>query len=138
MAMLLLVSHLCGVRLMLSLFFIFFSLFYSLSSSFMFGIVFLLCYYLLFVFAYSFLVIQSDLEKYSKIVIKIFTASMSLSWRIMTNWAYYTMKNLADLYQKKSIPFLWGWTIYWLKNRNLKSVREQFYTEKWFWELSIH
>ena len=98
--MLLLLSHLCGVRLMLSLFSIFFSLFYSLSSSsssFMFYIVFLLCCYLLLVFVYSFLVIQSDLEKYSKIVMKIFTASMSLSWRIMVNWAYYTMKNLADL-----------------------------------------
>lgn len=79
--MLLLLSHLCGVRLMLSLFSIFFSLFYSLSSSssFMFYIVFLLCCYLLLVFVYSFLVIQSDLEKYSKIVMKIFTASMSLS-----------------------------------------------------------
>lgn len=45
----------------------------------MFDIVFLLCCYLLFVFVYSFLVIQSDLEKYSKIVIKIFIISVSLS-----------------------------------------------------------
>ena len=78
--MLLLLSHLCSVRLMLSLFFLssfFFFILYLLL--FMLDIVFLLCCCLLFVFVYSFLVIQSDLEKYSKIVIKIFIISVSLS-----------------------------------------------------------
>ena len=66
MAMLLLISHLYGVRLMLSLFSIFFSLFYSfllllcLILSFFFVVIFYLSLFILF------LVIQSDLEKIFK------------------------------------------------------------------------
>ena len=133
--MLLLFSHLCGVRLMLSLFSIFFSFFYS---SFMFDIVFILCCYLLFVFVYSFLVIQSDLEKIFKNCDKNFHYKCVLIVKDYGKLGILYDEKLGGFISKKVHPFLWGWTVYWLKNRNLKSARERFYIEKWFWDFLIH
>lgn len=97
--MLLLLSHLCGVRLMLSLFFylLFSFLFLSSSSSFMFDIVFLLCCYLLFVFVYSFLVIQSDLEKIFKNCDENFHCKHVLIVKDYGKLGILYDKNLADL-----------------------------------------
>ena len=137
--MLLLLSHLCGVRLMLSLFLSSFLFFYFLSSSsFMFYIVFLLCCYLLFVFVYSFFSNTIKPRKIFKNCDKNFHYKCVLIVKDYGKLGILYDEKLGGFISKKVHPFLWGWTVYWLKNRNLKSAREQFYIEKWFWDFLIH
>ena len=135
--MLLLLSHLCGVRLMLSLSSIFFSLFffffffyvwYCLSSL-------LLSFICICLFFFSNTIRPRKIFKNCD---KNFHYKCVLIVKDYGKLGILYDEKLGGFISKKVHPFLWGWTVYWLKNRNLKSAREQFYIEKWFWDLLIH
>lgn len=106
--MLLLLSHLCGVRLMLSLFSIFFSLFI------LFLLLLLLCFILSFLFVVIFylslfilfLVIQSDLEKIFKNCDKNFHYKCVLIVKDYGKLGILYDEKLGGFISKKSILFL--------------------------------